>query len=265
MNSKIQIIATIGPVSKTKETLRKMIEHNMDVARLNFSWGTYVEHRHYIKSIREVAKEFNKRIPIIQDLSGPRVQYDDGHGFNHDAVEVITEKDLKDLAFGVEEDIDYVALSFVGDGRDVDLLREEMTKLGKVIPIIAKIERSVALVNLDGIIETADAIMIARGDLGNEVLIEKIPFVEKDIIEKCKKAGKPVIVATQVLMSMTEKPIPTRAEMTDIAYAVVCGADALMLSDETAMGKFPVEAVGVMERGIKEAESRCLNYSFNNL
>jgi len=265
MNSKTQIIATIGPASKDKRMLRKMIEHNMDVARLNFSWGTHEEHKQFIKNIRELEIELNRRIPIIQDLSGPRIQNKDGHTFNSDMVEILTKKDLKDLAFGIENEVDYVALSFVSSSRDVDLLREAMKKLGKVVPIIAKIERAVALVNIDQIIENAEAIMIARGDLGDDVPLKRIPFIEKDIIEKCKAAGKPVVVATQVLLSMVKNPTPTRAEMTDVAYAVLTGADGLMLSEETAMGKYPLESVQIMEQGIKEAEGHLRSVEINSL
>lgn len=265
MNSKIQIIATIGPATKEKGMLKKLAEHHMDVVRLNFSWGTHKEHKAYIKNVREVAEELNIEIPIIQDLSGARIQDDLGHKFNEETIKIITEKDLEDLAFGIENGVDYVAMSYVSAGRDVQLLREEMEKLGKIIPIIAKIERQVALVNIDSIIENAEAIMIARGDLGKDVLVEKIPFIEKDIIAKCKQAGKPVIVATEVLLSMTKKDTPTRAEMTDIAYAVVNGADALMLSEETASGEYPLEAVMMMERGIKEAEEYIVGTKINNL
>lgn len=265
MNSKIQIVATIGPATKEKEMIKKLIEHHLDVVRLNFSWGTHAEHFEYIKNIREISKELDIRIPIIQDLSGPRMQNTDGHQFNQESLEIITEKDLKDLEFGIKNGVDYVAMSYVSSGRDVQRLRDEMEKLGKIVPIIAKIERQVALVNIDSIIENAEAIMIARGDLGNDVLVEKIPFIEKDIIAKCKQKGKPVIVATQVLLSMTEKSTPTRAEMTDIAYAVMSGADALMLSEETASGKYPLEAVEMMERGLKEAEEHLVDMVINNL
>ena len=140
-----------------------------------------------------------------------------------------------------------------------------MDKLGKRIPVIAKIERRTAIENLDEIIDVANAIMIARGDMGNEIPFEQIPFVEKDILNKCKVAGKPVIVATQVLLSMTENPVPTRAEMTDIAFAVLHGADALMLSEETTVGKYPVEVVTMMRRGITEATSHMENIKINNL
>lgn len=253
-NSKSQIVATIGPASKEKEIIKEMIQHHMDVARLNFSWGTYAEHEQYIKNIRESAKEVERIIPIIQDLSGPRVQTGAEHGFNQEAIEVITEKDLKDLDFGISMNIDYVAMSFVGSAKDIIKLRDEMKKRNKLIPIIAKIERKIALDNLNDILKEADGIMIARGDLGNEIPIEEIPFVEKEIIEKCKKAHKPVIVATQMLLSMTQNPNPTRAEVTDVAYAIINGADAVMLSEESASGKYPLEAVQIMERIIAESE-----------
>ena len=266
MNSRAQIVATIGPATKDPKIIKEMIEHNMDVVRLNFSWGTYEEHAEYIKNVREMAKEVGKRIPIIQDLSGPRVQEDKTtHGFKEGTIEVITEKDINDLKFGIEQGVDYVAMSFVGGPQDVLKLREEMTKLGKVIPIIAKIERKVALDNLNEIIRKADAVMIARGDLGNEIPLEQIPFVEKDIIERCKKAKKPVIVATQMMLSMTENPIPTRAEVTDVVYAIINGADAVMLSEESAMGKYPLEVVKMMEKCAIEAEKHLPKNSELNL
>lgn len=263
--SKAQIVATIGPSSNDKEIIREMVKHQADVFRLNFSWGTHEEHAGYIKNIREVSKDLAKRIPIIQDLSGPRLQEQSGHEFNKESVEVITQKDLADLKFGIEHGVDYVAMSYVGNENDILKLREEMQKLGKVIPIIAKIERKVALENIDEIIKASNAIMIARGDMGNEVPLEKIPFIEKEIIEKCKIAKKPVIVATQMMLSMTENKIPTRAEVTDVAYAIISGADAVMLSEESASGKHPLEAVEMMERGVFEAEKHVKNLVINSL
>ncbi|MEI6581106.1 MAG: pyruvate kinase [bacterium] len=254
MNSKAQIIATIGPATKDKKIIKEMIEHQMDVVRLNFSWGTHEEHKEYIKNIREMAEEVGRKIPIIQDLSGPRIQEKSGHEFKKGSTEVITDKDLDDLKFGLEQGVDYVAMSFVGKAEDVSNLREQMKKFGRIVPIISKIERKVALENIDEIIKFTDAVMIARGDLGNEVPLEEIPFIEKDIITKCKIAKKPVIVATQMMFSMIENPLPTRAEVTDIAYAILNGADAVMLSDESANGKHPLEAVEMMERGILETE-----------
>ena len=254
MPSKAQIVATIGPASKTKEMIKEMIANQVDVVRLNFSWGTYEEHAGYIKCIRESAEELGRKVPIIQDLSGPRVQEEHGHEFKEGAIEIITPKDLKDLEFGISQNVDYVAMSFVGKAGDILELREYMKRLGKIIPIVSKIERKVAVENLDEILKVTDAIMVARGDLGNEVPLEQIPFIEKDIIEKCKKAGKPVIVATQMMLSMTEHNVPTRAEITDIAYAILNGADAVMLSEESASGKYPLEAVEMMEKEILESE-----------
>ena len=119
---------------------------------------------------------------------------------------------------------------------------------------MAKVERQEALDNIDGIVEAADAIMIGRGDLGQNIPIEKVPFVQEMIIKKCKAAKKPVITATQMLLSMVDNPTPTRAEVTDVCYAILLGSDAVMLSEETARGKYPVEAVAIMERIILEAE-----------
>ncbi|OGI82049.1 hypothetical protein A3I25_01095 [Candidatus Nomurabacteria bacterium RIFCSPLOWO2_02_FULL_42_17] len=256
MPSKSQIIATIGPAMKDRGLIREMILAGMDVARLNFSWGTYEEHAGYIKNIREMAEEVGKKVPIIQDLSGPRAQGDTGHEFNKEAVEVITPKDLADLKFGLEHNVDYVAMSFVGNAGDVFKLREEIKKLNKNIPIISKIERKVALDNLDEIIKVSDAIMIARGDLGNEVPLEDIPLIEEKIIKACKSAGKPVIVATGMLFSMTKNPEPTRAEITDIEFAILNGADAVMLSEETATGKYPILSIETMEKAVRAAENK---------
>lgn len=265
MDIKTQIVATMGPATKDKEMIKSLIESGMRVARLNFSWGTYEEHKSYIENIRAVSSELGIHIPIIQDLSGPRVQNTQGHEFDQSSISPLTEKDLEDLAFGIKEGVEYVALSFVGDASHVKLLRSHMEKLGKVIPIIAKIERAQALENIDAIVEEAQAVMVARGDLGNELPLAKIPFIEKDIIAICKKKGKPVIVATQVLLSMTENPVPTRAEMTDVVYAVLEGTDAIMLSDETTTGKYPKEAVYMMALGIKEAEDHIENIQRNSL
>ena len=265
MISNAQIVATIGPATKDKEMIKQLAEHQMDVVRLNFSWGTYEEHAQYIKNIREVGEELNKRIPIIQDLSGPRVQGKGEHHFETGAIEVITEKDLADLKFGLSQGVDYVAMSFVGGPEDILKLRSEMENFGKMVPIIAKIERKVAIENIDEIIKVTNAIMVARGDLGNEIPLEQIPFIEKDIIEKCKVAGKPVIVATQMMYSMIDSSIPTRAEMTDIVYAIMSGADAVMLSEESASGHHPLEAVEMMEKEIVESEKHIKDFKVNLL
>lgn len=252
--SRAQIIATIGPASKDVAILSQMINHQMDVARLNFSWGTYEEHAKYIRNIRQAAEINKRKIPIIQDLSGPRIKKEQGHGFDETAVKVITDKDLRDLEFGIAQDMEYVAMSYVGGKEDIIQLREKMRETGRIIPIIAKIERKKALDNLDEIISAADAIMVARGDLGDSIPIEQVPFVQKDIIQRSRKARKPVIVATQMLVSMVDNPEPTRAEVTDVSIAISEGSDAVMLSEETAKGEYPVETVAIMEKIVLEAE-----------
>lgn len=252
--SKAQIVATIGPSSKSRAVLENMMKHQMDVARLNFSWGTLDEHANYIKDVREVAAKLKKRIPIIQDLPGPRIQMKKGHKRDASFRRALTDNDLKMLRFGITQNIDYVAMSYVGDAGDIEQLKKEMERRGASIPIIAKIERKKALDNLKEIIKAADGIMVARGDLGNEIPIEKIPFAQRNIIEATRKTKKPVIVATQMLLSMVENPLPTRAEVTDVAHAIIDGADGVMLSEETATGKYPVEAVQIMERIVLEAE-----------
>ncbi len=172
-----------------------------------------------------------------------------------------TTKDLEDLEFGLKQDIDYVALSFVRTADDILALRKVIVeRIGKVrfLPIIAKIEKPQAVANIDAIIAEADGIMIARGDLGVELPPEDVPILQKMIIKKCNHAGKPVIVATQMLESMINNPTPTRAEASDVANAVVDGGDAVMLSGETSVGKYPLEAVQIMDRIIQKVESERL-------
>ena len=166
----------------------------------------------------------------------------------------ITEKDKKDIEFGVKEGFDIIALSFVKYASDVKEAKELIKKAGGDQPIFAKIEKHEAVDHIDEIIEEADGIMVARGDLGVEIEMEKVPVIQKKIIKKCNKAGKPVITATQMLLSMVSSPRPTRAEVSDIANAVLDGTDATMLSDETTVGKYPVEAVKVMDKTIRETE-----------
>jgi len=254
MPSRTQIVCTIGPASKSPEILKQLITHGMDVARLNFSWGTHEEHAQYIKDIRDAAQRAGKGVPIIQDLSGPRIQDQSGHHIDTTATTVITEKDLTDLDFGLLQQVEYVCLSYVGSAADVQQLREEIKKRGGSAKVMAKVERKEALDHIEEIIGAADAIMLGRGDLGLSITLEQIPFAEALVVHHCKEHKKPVIVATEMLKSMTESPTPTRAEITDIAYAIILGADAVMLSEESARGKYPVQAVTVMEKVCLEAE-----------
>ncbi len=166
----------------------------------------------------------------------------------------LTEKDLQDLEFGLKNDIDWIALSFVRKASDIHSLREIIDKHKAQSRIVAKIEKPEALSNIDEIIAATDAIMVARGDLGVEIWLEEVPMVQKMLVEKCNKAGKPVIVATQMMESMIDNPRPTRAETNDVANAVMDGADALMLSAETAAGKYPLEVIRSMVRTIASVE-----------
>jgi pyruvate kinase len=337
--SKTKIICTIGPASQSIESLMKLIDAGMDVARLNFSHGTREEHQKVIDNVREASRRSGEYVTILQDLSGPKIrtgklkdkkveiktgaqftfttqdvpgnaervsttyQYlprdvkagdtilvDDGKmkfsvlsttetevlctainggilsdkkGMNLPGVRVsvpsLTEKDIEDLRFGLANDIDYVALSFVRSASDLRELREFLIKeapKGKRIPIVAKIEREEAVDSIDAIIEESDVVMLARGDLGVELPPEDVPMIQKMVVRKCNELGTPVIIATQMLESMVENPRPTRAEANDVANAVLDGADAVMLSGETSVGKFPVEAVLTMDHIIRKAEVR---------
>ncbi|MEM1203848.1 MAG: pyruvate kinase [Acidobacteriota bacterium] len=167
----------------------------------------------------------------------------------------ISEKDQADLAFAVEQDADYIAVSFVGGPYDLEAIRSVMRVRRGPIPLIAKLERATVMRRLDKTVEAADAVMVARGDLGVEVPPHRVPVMQKQIIGAGRRLGKPVIVATQMLESMMVQPRPSRAETSDVANAVFDGADALMLSGETAAGSYPVEAVQTMSRVIQEAEA----------
>ena len=169
---------------------------------------------------------------------------------------VPTERDMVSVAFGIEHAADYFALSFVRTVEEVQRLRWILRERGSDIPIIAKIEKKEALDNLPGILEASDAVMIARGDLGLEIPIQQVPLVQKDVIRACLAAAKPVITATQMLESMIQNPRPTRAEAADIANAVFDGTDAVMLSGETASGKYPVESVRTMAEVAQASEAR---------
>ena len=331
---KTKIVCTIGPASENRETLGRMIDAGMNVARLNFSHGSHEEHAAKIALIREIAEEKGQPVAILQDLAGPKIRtgefecgsielkpgdfftltsrdvpgnqkevgltYRDlpkdvqpgdtllladgalelrvekvadtdifcrvilgGRLSSHKGINlpsrsirapILTNKDYQDLAFGLSQGVDYVALSFVRSAADIEVARAYMRAQGKVRPIIAKIEKHEALKDLDRIVEAVDGIMVARGDLGVDIDMEKVPTAQRQIISKANLAGKPVITATQMLKSMTDAPRPTRAEVTDVTNAVLEGTDAVMLSEESAMGLYPVEAVATMSRIAEEAE-----------
>ena len=171
------------------------------------------------------------------------------------AIPALTEKDKLDLQFGLKHGVDAVALSFVRSADDIRMAREMMREFGKSVPIVAKLEKPQAIDQLEEILEAAHGVMIARGDLGVELPPEKVPIIQKQVIQRASVWRKPVITATQMLESMTENPRPTRAEASDVANAIFDGTDAVMLSGETAKGRYPREAVAMMARIILEAET----------
>jgi len=335
-----KIVCTIGPATSSYELIEKLIKKGMDVARLNFSHGSYKEHSLTYEYICQASLKLCKPVAILQDLGGPKIRtgliqkesvlLKEGSFFtltnrnipgNENEVSVtypslpqkvkkgdsilladgslelkvkeltstdikcriirggelsshkginlpdvslnipsLTEKDYKDLLFGIEHKFDFIGISFTRKARDILKVRKILKEKGvEDISLIAKIEKQEALNNIKEIIEVADGIMIARGDLGVEIPLEEVPLVQKTIIKKCNLVGKPVITATQMLESMVENPRPTRAEVTDIANAILDGTDAIMLSGETAIGKYPLEAVKIMEKIAVETE-RSMNY-----
>lgn len=332
-----KIVATIGPSTQEKSTLRNLILAGVNVARLNFSHGTHQWHKRIFIYIREISNELNIPITILQDLQGPKIRtgdlrnnkvelkpgnilklttkpiigdqnivhidfpqliravkpgdrilIDDGNlelevqsvieneiitkiilgGFllPHKGVNLpnsnmnipgFTNKDKEDLEFGLNLGVDAVAISFVKTADDIINVRETINELSNNktnIPIIAKIEKPEALKNLDAIIKVTDGVMVARGDLGVELSPEEVPISQKRIIQAANSHGKLVITATQMLGTMIANPRPSRAEASDVANAVFDGTDALMLSGETASGKYPIESVKMMDAIIREAE-----------
>jgi len=251
--NKTQIVATIGPACSDPQVIAAMIDAGMSIARLNFSWGTHDEHRSFVADVRQAARQAGVTIPIIQDLSGPRVQTGEDHTMDTD-IAVITDKDIADIEALADLEIEYVALSFIKDADDVNQLRTHLSAADSHAKIIAKIERPEAITNLDSIIAAADGVMVARGDLGDAIAFETLPFVKKDILRRCVAGGKPAIVATEMLTSMIASDRPSRADVSDIAHAVLDGASATMLSNETAVGAHPVKAIGVMRMVVDEAQ-----------
>lgn len=343
MAKKTKIVCTIGPACEKAATLVEMIKAGMNVARLNFSHGSYENHLLLIENIRAAAKKEKTYVAILQDLQGPKirvgklpeggleikkdervtlatdineyregiipVQYknlhkdvksgdrillDDGNlevavekvmgqrifckviiGGNlisHKGITVptaslstsaLSKKDREDLVFGLKQGVDFVAISFVRRAKDIKELRALIKRHlpeGMPVPlIVAKIEKHEALVNLDEIISETDGVMVARGDLALETKASEVPIWQKRMIQKCLEAAKPVITATQMLDSMTRSPRPTRAEISDVANAVIDHTDATMLSQESAMGKYPVETVTTMAAIIKDTEASPLD------
>ncbi|MGA8047780.1 MAG: pyruvate kinase [Dermatophilaceae bacterium] len=208
-----------------------------------------------------VATEVTDTDVVCEVVEGGELSNNKGINLPGVAVSVpaLSEKDKEDLRFALQMHVDFVALSFVRSARDMDDVRAIMDEVGVTVPVIAKIEKPQAVDNLEEIIEAFDGLMVARGDLGVELPLEQVPLVQKKAVEQCRRHGKPVIVATQVLESMVSSSRPTRAEASDAANAVLDGADALMLSGETSVGSYPTETVRTMAEIITHTEEQGLD------
>ena len=334
--NKTKIICTIGPASRSVDVIEQMIRAGMNVARVNFSYGDFVDHKEVIGNIRTAARKTGKRIAVMGDLPGPKMrigriaeelaELKTGHRFTLTTEQIVgdsrrvsvsfsrlpqavksgdilflndgyiqlevvsvqekdvhcrilvggdllshkglnlpdidlgisafTDHDHQCLKFAAEQDVDAVSQSFVESPGDIDAVRNAASALGYHPFIIAKIERSRANDRLEGILDTADGIMVARGDLGVEIPIERIAMEQKKIIHMANLKGKPVITATQMLESMTRNRRPTRAESTDVANAILDGTDGVMLSGESAVGKYPVESIEMLVKIAAATEFR---------
>ena len=334
--NKTKIVATLGPTSKSRPMLKKLIIAGVDVFRINFSHAKYKETKQTVCAIRALGAELGVHPSILGDLQGPKIRLglvksgvfvkkndiieittkEIGEGdekrvsinyldFPKDvnanekilvndgklifkvlitnkkdlvqakvlqggllesrkgvnlpntnlSLPALTKKDKEDALFAIKNEFDWIALSFVRSPKDVLLLQNLITKNSKYkIPIIAKIEKPEAIANIDEILEVADGLMVARGDLGLEIPAEEVPLNQKLLVSKAKYFRKPVIIATQMMESMIDSLTPSRAEVNDVANSIMDGADAVMLSGETSVGQFPVEVVNTMERIIRRVE-----------
>jgi len=335
-----KIVCTLGPAVDTSEKIRQLVDAGMDVARLNMSHGTYADHEHSYRLVREAADATGRGVGIFADLQGPKIRLgtfdhgsvrltrgqswtittrtvpgdnevasttyvglpgdvaagdpiliDDGKvklevlevtgtevhtrvivggtvsnhkGINLPGVAVsvpaLSEKDIDDLKFALALSVDFVALSFVRSAKDIADVHRVMEEVGVHVPVIAKIEKPQALDDIEAIVDAFDGVMVARGDLGVECPLEDVPVHQKRIIDAARRNAKPVIVATQMLESMISAPAPTRAEASDVANAVLDGADAVMLSGETSVGDYPIEAVQTMARIVSSTERHGLEH-----
>lgn len=338
--NKTKIVASIGPASKDKKTLKEMYYNGMNVVRLNLSHATHEFCEDIVKNVRSINKELGANIGIMMDLTGPDIRlgkFENGESYlktgdkiriymdevlgdctkfsvsynnlikdvkcnnviklddgkiellvvdkgknylicevknggiikNHKSLNVpgikfsrpfLSEKDIEDIKFANKMDIDFLSLSYVGNHEDILNVNDILIDLGNDhIGIIAKIENENALDDIDEIIRVSDGVMVARGDLGVEIPMERVPGIQKMLVNKCHTAGKVSIVATEMLASMENVIRPTRAEVSDVANAVLDGADAIMLSGETTIGKYPVETINMMSRIASVAEAD-INY-----
>jgi pyruvate kinase len=240
----VKIVCTLGPASNTPEIIEKMILTGMDVARLNLSYGTLEEHRRTVAMVRSVSQKLKLPTAVLLDCPGRKRRTGDTKAVFGDH-----------LQFAKDNQLDFIALSFITSTQQVEEVKSLAGEMGINIPIIVKIEKGEALAVSSSIIDIGEGVMVARGDLGLQISIEKVPLAQKKIIREANQRGKPVITATEMLESMVKSPSPTRAEATDVANAVLDGTDAVMLSEETSIGQYPVEAIQMMTKIIHEAET----------
>ena len=244
LRRRTKIVCTLGPASKSIDIVEAMLIAGMDIARLNLAHGTLAEHSQMIDTVRQLSQKHKLTTGILVDLPGLKCSAGD-----------MKEVFGQHLQFALSQNATFIALSFISSAHQVRKVRELLNEMDTDIPIIAKIENASALEGIDTILEACEGIMVARGDLGLQIKIEKVPLAQKQLIKKANHWGKPAITATEMLESMVESPTPTRAEAADVANAVLDGTDALMLSGETAIGKYPVEATETMARIALEAEA----------
>jgi len=244
MKRHVKIVCTLGPASSSPEVVERMLKGGMDIARLNLAHGTLEEHSQLISEVRLLSQKLKLPTGILLDLPGLKRRVGD-----------IRAVFGEHLEFADSQKVDFIALSFISSVRQVKEVRALLKKMNAYMPVIVKIEQAQALEQSGAILEVSDGIMVARGDLALEISIEKVPLAQKQLIKEANRRGKPVITATQMLESMVQSAIPTRAEATDVANAILDGSDALMLSEETATGSYPVEAIETMIRIALEAEA----------
>ena len=244
MNRHVKIVCTLGPASSSPEVMEKMLKAGMDIARFNLAHGTLEEHRQLISEVRSLGQKLKLPLGILVDLPGLKR----GRG---DIKSVFGQH----LDFAFSQNADFVALSFISSVRQVREVKQLLRNMKADIPVIVKIEEARALEESGALLEAGEGIMVARGDLALDISIEKVPTAQKRLISEANRCGKPVITATQMLESMVRSASPTRAEATDVANAVLDGSDALMLSEETATGSYPVEATETMVKIALEAEA----------